>query len=331
MVTRRMLSVVLVACVVIGTQAAAIPSAAAATPPTSFLSNYVTSLNYSNWNTYGCEQDHYSTGKASHISIVLDFGQPWDQGGQYGTMLILSGGLFAQWDSGGHSGIQYLVANFLTGYWNCHVTSSPTIGLVIGTSNDGGAITDTNNATWMGQAITNIDSWIGASGWENLESASGGMDAETEWSSYSTTVSYLDAVARSGVSIYDFGDAGGCPTNGYALNTANCNGGWGQSQVFDVAWGEAYAWPLGEIYNQTGANAQQWYWLSRLGLAIGQSAMYFFASFTQWEACQQYGGCSGTDNTPSQGWTQLYNALQQNSGTAAGAGLTYADDIRYLG
>jgi hypothetical protein len=32
------------------------PDVAAASQPPDFLSNYVTSLNYSNWDSYGCEQ-----------------------------------------------------------------------------------------------------------------------------------------------------------------------------------------------------------------------------------------------------------------------------------
>jgi hypothetical protein len=81
------------------------PNVAAQTAPPYFLSNYVTSLNYSNWDSYGCQQVHYSTGEGvSQISLILDFGTPWDTGGEYGTVLPQSG-IFAQWDSGGQSGI----------------------------------------------------------------------------------------------------------------------------------------------------------------------------------------------------------------------------------
>jgi hypothetical protein len=32
-------------------------------------------------------------------------------------------------------------------------------------------------------------------------------------------------------------------------------------------------------------------------------------TLTQFGACQQVGGCTTTDNTPAEGWTQLYNLL----------------------
>lgn len=37
---------------------------------------------------------------------------------------------------------------------------------------------------------------------------------------------------------------------------------------------------------------------------------------TQYQACLDQGGCSGTNNTPEQGWTQLRDLLSSDSQTA---------------
>jgi len=50
-------------------------------------------------------------------------------------------------------------------------------------------------------------------------------------------------------------------------------------------------------------------------------------SLTQAAACSQVGGCSGTNNSASTGWTQLYNAL--NSDSRSAQSLSWASDLRY--
>lgn len=73
----------------------------AATAPAYTDSDYVESLNYGNWNSYGCSEVQAAT--AAHlttISVILDFGQPTDSGGHYGTT-IYGAGTFAVWDSNG--------------------------------------------------------------------------------------------------------------------------------------------------------------------------------------------------------------------------------------
>jgi hypothetical protein len=183
----------------------------------------------------------------------------------------------------------------------------------------------------MGEVISAVNNWISSSGWNYLEEATAGVDTETEWSSYANTIGYLDTLAGDdgGMPVYDFGDAGGCPQNGY-LASAPCNGAWTQGDVLDVSWADRWALPLPEIYNTAGAQAQEWYWISRLSVASGSGAMWFEAELTQSTACQQVGGCSGTSNSPSTGWTQLYTALQQDGGIADGGTILWSDDIRYL-
>jgi hypothetical protein len=306
---------------------------AAQTAPPYFLSNYVTSLNYSNWDSYGCQQVHYSTGEGvSQISLILDFGTPWDTGGEYGTVLPQSG-IFAQWDSGGQSGIRFLIANFLLGYWNCHTSKSPSIILVIGDANVY-TYSNNTNAYWMGQVVDAVDGWLQSNGWSGLEYAVAGSDTETEWASYSPTVAYLQTVYdnEGAAWIYDFGDAGGCSTSSYSSG-GSCNNGWTQSQVLSISWGEPWADPLPEIYNQLDAQAEQWYEISLGSLAAGEGPLAFDAELTQYTACEQVGGCTGVDNTPAVGWAELYDIMYNNANTRPGVVnvLNSSDDIRYLG
>jgi hypothetical protein len=189
------------------------------------------------------------------------------------------------------------------------------------------------NAAWMGEVVSAIDSWLNGSGWSGLEYAEAGSDTETEWASYSPyTINYLRTVAANdgGSPIYDFGDAGGCNTGGYSSN-GSCNGGWTQGQVLDVSWVESWAWPLPEIYNQNSLNAYQWYWISLGSYRAGSGPITFYGSLTQYQACQQVGGCNGTANTPDQGWTQLYNSIYTDPNTRPGDIMTWSDDMRYLG
>jgi hypothetical protein len=315
---------------------------AAASPPPYFLSNYVSSLNYSQWETYGCQQVEYSTSVyQAHgisptvgISLILDFGTPADTGGKYGTWLPRNGS-FAQWDSGGAGGIRFLLANFLTGYYDCSTGSSPWINLTVGTNNSGSAIENSTNASWMGDVVLQLDNWISSTGHNFIEEVTAGVDTETGWFSYANTIGYLNTLSADdgGMPIYDFGSASGCPET-YQNANAACTSGWTQGQVLQVSWAAPWGLPLPEIYAGSGANAQEWYWISRLSVTTGHGAMWFEAELTQYTACSQLGTCGsgtgGTDNSPSTGWTQLYNALQQDGGIADGGTILWSDDIRYL-
>ena len=306
--------------------------------PSATLSDYVTDLDYSQWATNGCDQAEatYSPTVLS-AQVILDFGQPDDTGGEYGTLLIDSGDTFAQWDSGGDSGIRYLLANYLDGYWSCHSSSTPPLDVVVGVSNIYSDIdTSTNtNGYQMGEVVSALDSWLSGNGESSLMVVSAGSDTETGWADHSHTVNYLDQVAAAGGDydgIWDFGDAGSCSYTGYT-GSAECGvTGWTEAQVLDIAWGESWAAPVPEIYNTGGYQAEQWYWLSKGSVSTSGYPIGFRSELTQSAACTQHGGCTDTDNTPSTGWTQLYDQLTSDAATSAGAAyMNWSDDIKYLG
>lgn len=121
---------------------------------------------------------------------------------------------------------------------------------------------------------------------------------------------------------YDWGDAGGCPPYG------SCNNGWTQGDVWYISWGASPSWPLPLIYNTVGANADQWYNLSLYSYLNHGGRMDIRGSGTEYQACQQRDYCSGIDNTPAQGWTQLWTALNNDSRTAQS--LRWSTDVKWL-
>lgn len=340
--------------VVLGQVDTATPASAATAPPF-FDSNYVESLTYGQWNSWGCAQAEYSAGEhVSAINLILDFGNAIDRNGEYGTTLV-SSNTFAQWDTGTTSGIRFLVANFLTGYWNCRdmpgYGPAPFITLAVGIANSNtNGLSDPTNAEWMAEVIAAINDWISSGGQGGLEYVYGAMDIEMEYAHYSTTVAYEKAVLAgycndqgqcSGIiPLYDFGEADCSETSYNASSACGQDTTWTQGQVLDVAFGETGAYPLPEIYNTVGAQATEWYWISKGSIQTGYGPMYFDAELTQYGACSQEATyhhetvdqqCPGTDNEPSAGWNQLYSKISGDPATQPGIGSwTLSDDIRYL-
>ena len=97
--------------------------------------------------------------------------------------------------------------------------------------------------------------------------------------------------------------------------------------MYYVAWGADPAIPLPEIYATSGANAKQWQKIKLYSVVTKNDPMVILGSLTQWNACQENGGCSGTDNSPSEGWQQLYDQLNSDSRTAQS--LSYSTDISW--
>jgi hypothetical protein len=85
-----------------------------------------------------------------------------------------------------------------------------------------------------------------------------------------------------------------------------------------------------EIYRTDGVNAEQWYLMSVYSYTNHSGTkIQFVGPMSQYQACQQRGGCSTIDNTPEQAWWQLYNLLN-NDWRTAGETLPYLTDIKWL-
>ena len=108
----------------------------------------------------------------------------------------------------------------------------------------------------------------------------------------------------SGAQLFvNYGSADGCPIS--SVPGANsCNVGLNAESIFHVSY-TGVAWPLPEIYTETGSQAAQWRYLSRYAKANHGTQFHFQGVMAQHGACSQVGGCAGTNNGPGDAWNQL--------------------------
>jgi hypothetical protein len=295
----------------------------AVSPPLYTSSFYEQTPYASTYYNEGCGQGDYSTPGI----IVLDFGQPSYQSGQgYGTILFSS----LQFVS--TSTIAGLTENFLNGYWDCSaVSTSVTIG--IGTSNDFGWTNYSHGATWA-QMVNQVGSWIQSKGYGSKEAIAGADDIQNDWngssdpqdqSNIGPTTNWVNGFnTYYSYAYFDYGDAGGCPP---LSQGQTCNNGWTYENIWFDSWGSPPALPLPEIYAQGSAN--EWQQISLYGYLYQGGAVTMQGSYTQYQAChtQGHGPCPGADNSPGEGWTQLYDALNADSRTAQG--LPFSTDVAW--
>ncbi|MDW8352528.1 MAG: hypothetical protein RML99_11520 [Anaerolineae bacterium] len=265
---------------------------------------------------------HYAMGCASGSAneqgvIVLAFGQPWVQGGQYGVIYYLRPGYpFASTAS-----IAEAAKAFLRGYWEC-APQDARVGVAIGTNNYRGATLQPDTSFAHGQAwgqmIGQLHSWLQSTappGVPDRVAVFGGNDIEMSWNTPALTKAWVDGYASATARPFiNFGTCDGCPTSGNP--TQQPNNGWTVDDVWQVNR-PPYAIPFPEIYLRSGVNADQWYRMSLYAALNKGAKLEFGGLLTQWQACQDRGSCGGlTDNTPQQGWQQLQDALNADPRTA---------------
>ena len=259
-----------------------------------------------------------STGQK--VVVIVDFGYPAYDGtsGQYGTYLLV--------DHTFHSvnEIKTLSQEFLRGFYY----GSPTgISLTLAVGVNNSDLYGTGNVSWAhgvawAQMINNINSWIiGPPGpdWTDKLVAWGAVDAEPYFNTAVATRAWVDgyASAYTGQSKYlNFGSCDGCSYTNHGWGSP-----WQQDDIYHIAWGSPPAYSLPEIYLTNGINADQWYHMSLYGYNTYGLSIIFRGSLTQWNACQEqanpnYCSSQGIDNTPSQGFMQLYNAINADPHTA---------------
>jgi hypothetical protein len=289
-------------------------SYAAPAPPPKTTSRYMMTVDPNILYNEGCIQ-----GKAKENGIVvLDFGQPSYQGSTYGTILFSN--RFASLDQ-----ITFASEGFLRGFWDCSANNGPFITLALGTSNYHGDTTFDHGRAWA-LAVNQVGAWVVANNLGSQEMVAGASDMEVGWNSTSATRAWADGYTSvHQYFYYNYGDAAGCSQVATTGN-GSCNNGWKQSDIVYLSWDEEAALPLPEIHTTSGSQARQWYSLTLYSyLHPGQfGRMFSVGSFTQFAACQN-SDCTGTDNTPTQGWIQLWTALNADPRTAQG--LLYSADI----
>lgn len=261
--------------------------------------------------------------------VILDFGITKLKDGQYGASGMQIGGFVTM------AQIADAVQQFGIGYWDCtdqDYESKVHIG--IGTNNYNNSdvysnlsVTYEHGRAWA-QMVNQVNDWFinGCPDRCNGQvDALGANDIELAWSSPSAAIDWLNGYdSANEYALINFGAAEGCPNA--------CGGGgytWTRDQVLRVTnSGPVYSLP--EIYLNDGRNAQQWYQLSVYSVQSYGYPMDFAGTLTTFGACQQYpdNSCPYIDNTPEEGWTQLYNLIN-GSNTATYDDLTYASDIEW--
>jgi hypothetical protein len=288
--------------------------------PASTTSRYMATVDGPTLYNEGCAQG----GAADNGIAVLDFGQPWVQDGTYGTILFDAAGTFAS-----TADIESAVEQFLRGYWVCS-PSSTFLRLGIGTSNYHGATGGGHGQAWA-SLVDAVGGWISSPpSYASQEAARGAIDMEMGWNTGDASRNWADGyAAATSTPYYNYGDCEGCPTSGSVLGIPGwtVNNGWTQEDVWYVSYGVPPAFALPEIYLTNGVNAAQWQKLSLYSQVNHGNPIYFLGAFTQFQACIGGGGCPGANNRPSDGWAQLYNALNSDWRTAQQ--LNWSSDITW--
>jgi hypothetical protein len=264
--------------------------------------------------------------------VILDFGNPHPDGGAwmfgYGpvsTEQIASAIQFYAW-----------------GYYSClgeDLASHLWIG--VGTNNYCGPV---RNPTCAGYNVTpehgqgwaemvnQINDWLIVNGLFNQVSAAGANDLEVGWATPETSRGWVDGYDQSNNwQLYHFGDAAGCPpVPGGDCGTSKYPE-WTEEDVWYIAWGAPPSIPTPLIYANSGIHAQQWYSLSLYSYLTHGERMDFAAAITQYKACLQRPSdlCNLLDNTPYEGWLQLFSAVHSDSRTDQT--IDWSTDLQWYG
>ncbi|MFA5835320.1 MAG: hypothetical protein WC837_00050 [Bellilinea sp.] len=295
-----------------------------------------------------------ATPGAQDSLVILDFGKMWVLNGVYGvrTFSDPTNGYARQFLS--LADLENRAQWYAQGYWNCSgndKASHVTIGL--GTNNydsfNQTNITQDNlrgvaidfGRNWAGM-INRLHAWGVPTGYNSQILFTGAIDIEWgqdsdgvfRWNTPYVTRGWTDAFDGNddnGSSIYfNYGACVGCPTGPTLSWTYNTALPWTQADVWYVSWGAEPALAVPEIYSNNGVLARQWAAVSKYGSLYLGSRIIFTGTMTQMQACQQRGGteCNTLDNTPAEGWGQLFDAVNVETFTAQPF-LQYSTDIRW--
>ncbi len=275
-----------------------VPAGASSTPPPESFSYYMNTVSQSTLYNLGyLYGEGVDSGAFPQNSIVmLEWGRPYcTSSTACGTYIYSSPTVYETTASE-----RAATEQFALGVWNGLYTDyTAVVGVAMGTSNYGSFISNSTNAYNDGLAWSNMvtsgNNWFNSEGISSQLHMYGAIDAELNWDSPSATLSWGSGYDSVGTSnYYDIGDAAGC--------TGACNNGWTHANVNTIAWGDSEALAFPEIY--ANGDASDW-------AAINSTnPMLFVGALSQNQACIDEGlSCTGTDNTPNQAWTDLYNAV----------------------
>lgn len=280
---------------------------------------------------FGCQlgtRDKNLPGKQESL-VILDFGLTKYKDGQYGASGMVINGFYTM------DQIADAVQQFGLGYWDCTDQDfDSVVHIGIGTNNYNNSsvysylsVTYEHGRAWA-QMVNRVNEWfvnVCPNSCNGQVDAAGANDIELAWSSPQAAIDWVGGYDSANLyPLYNFGAAEGCPNA--------CGGGgyyWTRDQVLKVTnFGPIHSVP--EIYLNDGRNANQWYQLSLYSAQNYGFPFDFAGVMTTYGACQQYPGgeCEYIDNTPEQGWRQLYERIN-GSNPATYDSLPYSTDISW--
>lgn len=227
---------------------------------------------------------------------------------------------------------------FAAGVYACR-SSSTNIAMVLGTSNDNvsyGGVQYSSGYAWAGM-VKDVQAYVTAgTDWSPWVNAYAGNDVEPDFSTAYWVREWYRGYGdvSSARRVYDFGSADGCPQSyylsggvylsGQTSSPGSCNNSWTQDDVYYVSWGFTLAYSIPGIYanfDSSGAfspQSVQWERFVRYANLRYSRSMSISGVLTQYTACSEVGCPSNEDNTPTQGYDQLWNSLQYiDSGSGA--------------
>jgi hypothetical protein len=179
--------------------------------------------------------------------------------------------------------------------------------------------------------INEINNWLITNGYFNQVSAAGANDLEVGWATPQISRGWVDGYdTANNWQLYHFGDAAGCPPISGNCGTSSYPE-WTEEDVWYIAWGAPPSIPTPLIYANSGIHARQWASLSLYSYLNHGERMNFAAAITQYKACLQRPSalCDLLDNTPAEGWLQLFLELRIDSRTAQD--LDWVTDFQWYG
>lgn len=299
--------------------AAPAPALVLAAAPAATISRYMQTASLQTHWDLGCDRARKKV--AGPIAFI--YGKPVLVGGSYGASLYNGpDATVAQ--------VESAAKQFVQGYRDCAI-SAPQIIFIIATSNfpsDPERVTNAHGQAWANM-VDNVASWTIAQGFQQLVNVQGGSDMEPSWNSTTDTRAWVDGYDAAGDrSMYNIGSADGCPQSGDGTVNGTCNNGWKQQDVLYISWLVPSGFPIPQIYTNDSSQAKQWRYIKLYGVVSLNRTMTIQGSLTQSNACIEVGCGSDVDNTPAQGWQQLFDQLNADARTAQS--LRWSTDISWV-
>jgi hypothetical protein len=310
------------------TSAAGAPAPAAVTAPPPWTESYYVVWDQdqpSDLSTLGCTQAMADTGSQG-VVMLLDFG------GQYGTKSVLL--IPAPSGSNPLTELTYaqVVADseaYAAGYRDCATSGAGPLTIGI-TTNNSLNVSRELGVQWASDVVDPAEVWA-AGTYRGQVVMAGSNDMEPGFGAAAQALAWVRGYvsASDGNTYYNSGSADGCAGT---TATAVCNNGWTVGDEYQVAAGidNRLIQMLPQIYTENEVMAQQWQGISNAGPASGRAPVKFAGELTMSTTCEipAVGPCPGIDNTPAQGWDQLYQWLNSSPITAQST-LPWSTDITY--